>query len=69
VKASKKTAGPGIGVIKNVVFYGNHVEYEIETPDGWIGAVVSDPIYSEIVQVGESAQYDFESNRSWLLPA
>lgn len=69
VKASKKTAGPGIGVIKNVVFYGNHVEYEIETPDGLIGAVVSDPIYSEIVQVGESAKYDFESNRSWLLPA
>ena len=68
VKATKKSAGPGIGTVKNVVFYGNHVEYEIATPEGVIGAVVSDPIYSEIVQVGESAQYDFDSDRSWLLP-
>lgn len=66
---SAKSSGPGVGTVKNVVFYGNHVEYEIETPNGLIGAVVSDPIYSEIVQIGEMAKFDFESSRCWLLPA
>ena len=69
VKAAKKESGPGIGRVKNVVFYGNHVEYEIEAAEGLIGAVVSDPIYSEIVQIGEFAKFEFDTNRSWLLPA
>jgi iron(III) transport system ATP-binding protein len=64
-----KSSGPGVGTVKNVVFYGNHVEYEIETPEGLIGAVVSDPIYSEIVQIGELAKFEFDSSRSWLLPS
>jgi iron(III) transport system ATP-binding protein len=69
VKAAKNNSGPGVGEVKNVVFYGNHVEYEIEAKEGLIGAVVSDPIYSEIVQIGEFAQFEFEPSRSWLLPS
>ena len=64
-----RSAGASVGTVKNVVFYGNHVEYEIETSEGLIGAVVSDPIYSEIVQIGEMAKFDFDSSRCWLLPA
>jgi iron(III) transport system ATP-binding protein len=66
---SAKSAGPSVGTVKNVVFYGNHVEYEIETAEGLIGAVVSDPIYGDIVQIGEMAKFDFDSSRCWLLPA
>ena len=58
-----------MGTVKNVVFYGNHVEYEIETAEGLIGAVVSDPTYGDIVQIGEMAKFDFDSSRCWLLPA
>ena len=68
VEASKKSSGAGGGLVRNVVFYGNHVEYEIETSNGLIGAVVSDPIYQEIVPVGAAAKFGFDSSRSWLLP-
>lgn len=57
------------GQVKQVVFYGQHVEYRIQTQVGIIIAVVSDPIFSEIVPVGEFAEFSFDPNRSWLLPA
>jgi iron(III) transport system ATP-binding protein len=55
--------------VKQVVFYGQHVEYRIQSQVGIITAVVSDPIFSEIVPVGEYAEFAFDPERSWLLPA
>ncbi len=57
------------GRVLNVVFYGEHVEYTIESGSGNIVAVVSDPQYDQIVPVGEIAEYYFDADRAWLLPA
>ena len=59
----------GEGKVTNVVFYGNHVEYTLDTHEGEIVAVVSDPIYDEIVPVGKIANYSFNPERAWLLPS
>lgn len=70
VEASKSsTPGKGEGMVSNVVFYGNHVEYTIDTQEGVILAVESDPIYEEIVPVGKVAKYSFDEDRAWLLPS
>lgn len=70
VKASDSTQlGDGIGRVLNVIFYGAHVEYLIESNNGEITAVVSDPIYDEIVPVGQMAQFSFDPTRAWLLPS
>ena len=68
---ASKSAKPGKseGVVSNVVFYGNHVEYTLNTDEGVILAVVSDPIYEEIVPVGRVAKYSFDEDRAWLLPS
>ncbi|MEY3165984.1 MAG: hypothetical protein RLZZ291_501 [Actinomycetota bacterium] len=68
---ASKSAKPGKseGVVSNVVFYGNHVEYTLDTDEGVILAVVSDPIYEEIVPVGKVAKYSFDEDRAWLLPS
>jgi iron(III) transport system ATP-binding protein len=58
----------GEGIVENLVFYGNHVEYTLDSNEGKIVAVVSDPVYEEIVPVGKIANYSFEPTRSWLLP-
>ena len=57
------------GRVLNVVFYGAHVEYEIETEKGNLVAVVSDPKHDEIVPVGQMAEFSFDENRAWLLPS
>lgn len=67
--SSSKSRNADEGIVKNVVFYGNHVEYSIETPNQTIAAVVSDPIYDEIVPVGAIAQIYFDESRAWLLPS
>ena len=71
VAAKGKTAkaGNGEGKVTNVVFYGNHVEYTLDTHEGVIVAVVSDPVYEEIVPVGKIAKYAFAADRAWLLPS
>lgn len=67
--SSSKSRKADEGIVKNVVFYGNHVEYSIETPNQTIAAVVSDPIYDEIVPVGAIAKIYFDETRTWLLPS
>jgi len=57
------------GIVKSVVFYGNHVEYSIDTPHQTISAVVSDPVYDDIVSVGAVAKINFDESRAWLLPS
>lgn len=59
----------GEGTVTNVVFYGNHVEYTLDTQEGTIVALVSDPVYDEIVQIGKVARYSFAADRAWLLPS
>jgi iron(III) transport system ATP-binding protein len=56
------------GRVKQVVFYGEHVEYRIESEVGIIIAVSSDPVFEEIVPVGSYAEFVFDPERSWLLP-
>jgi iron(III) transport system ATP-binding protein len=68
-KKSGKKLGKGEGRVTSVVFYGNHVEYTLDTYEGVIVAVVSDPIYDEIVSVGKVAKYSFDPSRAWLLPS
>lgn len=68
-KSRAKDFGKGEGKVTNVVFYGNHVEYTLDTHEGVIVAVVSDPVYDEIVPVGKIAKYSFDSDRAWLLPS
>ena len=55
------------GKVSQVVFYGEHVEYTIETQSGDLIAVVSNPVYEEIVPVGSIAKYSFDQNRAWLV--
>lgn len=68
-QAADQTISGTQGRVKQVVFYGEHVEYRIESEVGTIVAVVSDPIFEEIVQVGQYAEFSFDPMRSWLLPA
>ena len=68
-KSQGKSMGKGEGRVTNVVFYGNHVEYTLDTHEGVIVSVVSDPIYDEIVPVGKIAKYSFDPSRAWLLPS
>jgi iron(III) transport system ATP-binding protein len=68
-KSQSKSMGKGEGRVTNVVFYGNHVEYTLDTHEGVIVSVVSDPIYDEIVPVGKIAKYSFDPSRAWLLPS
>ena len=68
-QASNQTISGTQGRVKQVVFYGEHVEYRIETELGVIIALVSDPTFEEIVKVGEYAEFSFDPMRSWLLPA
>ncbi len=67
--AKSSTPGKSEGLVTNVVFYGNHVEYTLETEEGVILAVESDPVYEEIVPVGKVAKYSFAEDRAWLLPS
>ncbi|MBM3656256.1 MAG: ABC transporter ATP-binding protein [Actinobacteria bacterium] len=68
-KSRSSRPGKGEGLVENVVFYGNHVEYTLDTAEGRIISVVSDPIYEEIVPVGKIAKYSFDPSRAWLLPS
>jgi iron(III) transport system ATP-binding protein len=68
-KSSSTVASDGFteGKVSQVVFYGEHVEYTIETQSGELIAVVSNPVYEEIVPVGSVAKYSFDQNRAWLV--
>jgi len=68
-KGKGTKVGKGEGKVTNVVFYGNHVEYTLETDEGVIIAVESDPLYDDIVPVGKIARYSFPADRAWLLPS
>ena len=57
------------GRVLKSVFYGAWVEYEIETVDGNVTAVIYDPAPGDILAPGTFVQVSFEQDRAWLLPA
>lgn len=56
------------GRVVTSVFYGDTVEYEVETEHGRIMAVVADPNVSEIHPEGADVEVRFNAERAWLLP-
>ena len=56
------------GRVGSAVFYGDMVEYVVETDQGNITAVKSDPDVDSIFAVGDYVDVTFEQRRSWLLP-
>jgi len=68
------TAAPAGGEIRGrhgkvvaAVFYGEHVEYELETETGNILVVASDPDVDAIFAEGADVSLQFASDRAWLL--
>lgn len=69
VPAGEETVEGNHGRVLRAVFYGEHVEYEVDTAAGPIVAIVSDPDPSEILAVGDVVEVDFPRSRGWVLPA
>lgn len=57
-----------VGRVLSSVFYGESVEYEIETEAGNVTAVVYDPAPKDVFNAGSLVQVGFEPERAWLLP-
>ena len=58
-----------VGRILNSVFYGSWIEYEVETQDGNITSVVSDPAPEDIMDAGTCVEVRIRQERCWLMPA
>ena len=58
-----------IGQVTSAVFYGDLIEYVVESAHGPLAAVVSDPDVDSVFEVGDFVRIDFELPRVWLLPA
>lgn len=56
-----------IGTILAAVFYGETVEYEVDTAFGTLVCVSADPDERDILKEGERVSVSFESERAWLL--
>ncbi len=57
------------GKVVSAVFYGDHVEYEVETAAGTLVCVESDPDVAAIHKEGDDVLVRVESSRAWALPA
>ncbi|MDR1450325.1 MAG: ABC transporter ATP-binding protein [Propionibacteriaceae bacterium] len=57
------------GRVISSVFYGESVEYVVESAQGNITAAESDPDVGAIFPVGAYVEIGFERQRTWLLPA
>ena len=57
------------GRIRNTIFYGSTVEYEITTAAGRMVAVVCAPDPDRLLAPGAEVLVDFPRDRGWLLPA
>ncbi len=56
------------GRVLSSVFYGDHVEYEVETEAGTILCVESDPEPSSVHAEGDDVMVAVEASRAWVLP-
>ncbi len=58
-----------VGRVLSSVFYGESVEYEIETEAGNVTAVAHDPAPGDVFRAGRLVRVGFQPDRAWLLPA
>ncbi|AQP44488.1 ABC transporter ATP-binding protein [Tessaracoccus flavus] len=56
------------GRVVTSVFFGDTVEYEVETEHGKMAAVVADPNVADIHPEGADVEVRFNAERAWLLP-
>ncbi len=66
----KGTGKRGIlsGRIKNSVYLGATLEYEIETKEITIGAIISNPLESEMFKKGDEVEIDFPEKTAHIIP-
>ncbi len=71
VDAEDKAVQPAGDVCKvlSCVFFGDHVEYEVESEFGTIVVIESDPDPRLIKSEGQWVRVNFEPSRAWALPA
>ena len=60
--------GGAYGVCIGRMFYGESIEYEIETESGNITATIPDPHADQTFGPGDLVEVGFEAGRAWLLP-
>ena len=58
-----------LGQVVTSIFYGETVEYEIETEFGSLVCVVSDPRAEDLLEEGQSVRLGIEAEKAWLLPS
>lgn len=58
-----------VGRVLTTVFYGESVEYVVESAQGNITAVAADPHEADILVPGTWVEVGFDRRRTWLLPA
>ena len=58
-----------LGQVVTSIFYGETVEYEIETEFGSLVCVVSDPRAEELLEEGQYVRLGIEAEKAWLLPS
>lgn len=57
------------GEVTSAVFYGDHVEYVVETKFGSVVSIESDPDPTRIHSEGSLVSLDYVRERCWVLPA
>ena len=58
-----------LGQVVTSIFYGETVEYEIETEFGSLVCVVSDPRAEDLLEEGQYVRLGIEAEKAWLLPS
>ena len=58
-----------LGQVVTSIFYGETVEYEIETEFGSLVSVVSDPRAEDLLEEGQYVRLGIEAEKAWLLPS
>jgi len=58
-----------LGQVVTSIFYGETVEYEIETEFGSLVCVVSDPRAADLLEEGQYVRLGIEAEKAWLLPS
>ncbi|MDN6793923.1 MAG: ABC transporter ATP-binding protein [Propionibacterium sp.] len=58
-----------MGQVVTSVFYGETVEYEVETEFGLVVCVVPDPDADHLLRESQKVRVSIEADRAWLLPA
>ena len=58
-----------LGQVVTSIFYGETVEYEIETEFGSLVCVVSDPRAEDLLEEGQYVRLGIEAKKAWRLPS